>query len=93
MGYAAGLLAEGGGVLGEGQVQDAVGFLGQALGLDGRVMGGRGQAVGLVLPLEQLAPFIATPLDALRDDSSIFLEQRGAGGAQSDLTLRGGSWP
>jgi iron complex outermembrane receptor protein len=46
----------------------------------------------LVLPLEQIAPFIATPLDALRDDSSIFLEQRGAGGAQSDLTLRGGSF-
>ena len=46
----------------------------------------------LVLPLEQLAPLIATPLDALRDDSSIFLEQRGAGGAQTDLTLRGGSF-
>jgi outer membrane cobalamin receptor len=46
----------------------------------------------LVLPLEQLTPLIATPLDALRDDSSIFLEQRGSGGAQSDLTLRGGSF-
>jgi iron complex outermembrane receptor protein len=33
-----------------------------------------------------------TPLDFLRQDSSIFLEQRGAGGAQSDLVLRGGSF-
>jgi outer membrane cobalamin receptor len=46
----------------------------------------------LVLPLQQLAPFIATPLDPLRGDSSIFLEQRGAGGAQTDITLRGGSF-
>jgi len=46
----------------------------------------------LVLPLQQLAPFVATPLDPLRDDSSVFLEQRGAGGAQTDITLRGGSF-
>lgn len=46
----------------------------------------------LVLPLVEngLAP--ATPLDPLRDDASIFLEQRGAGGAQTDISLRGGSY-
>ena len=33
-----------------------------------------------------------TPLDYLRQDSSIFLEQRGAGGTQSDIVLRGGSF-
>ncbi|HEY2470932.1 MAG TPA: TonB-dependent receptor [Terracidiphilus sp.] len=33
-----------------------------------------------------------TPLDLLRQDSSVFLEDRGAGGAQSDLVLRGGSF-
>jgi len=33
-----------------------------------------------------------TPLDFLRQDSSVFLEQRGGGGAQSDLVLRGGSF-
>ncbi len=33
-----------------------------------------------------------TPIDALRSDSSVFLEQRGAGGAQSDIVLRGGGF-
>ncbi|WP_263358476.1 TonB-dependent receptor plug domain-containing protein [Acidicapsa ligni] len=46
----------------------------------------------LVLPLRQNELFLATPLDPLRSDSSIFLEQRGAGGAQTDVTLRGGSY-
>jgi outer membrane cobalamin receptor len=46
----------------------------------------------LVLPLRENAQFVSTPLDPLRSDSSIFLEQRGAGGAQTDLTLRGGSF-
>jgi outer membrane cobalamin receptor len=32
-----------------------------------------------------------TSIDFLRQNSSIFIEQRGAGGAQSDLVLRGGS--
>ncbi len=45
-----------------------------------------------VFPLEIVAPFVASPVEVLRSDSSIFLEQRGAGGAQSDLTLRGGSF-
>jgi len=44
----------------------------------------------LILPIEGRILTLATPLDLLRDDSSIFLEQRGAGGAQSDLSLRGG---
>jgi len=46
----------------------------------------------LILPLRENALTLATPLDPLRSDSSIFLEQRGAGGAQTDLTLRGGSF-
>jgi len=35
---------------------------------------------------------VQTPLDLLRNDSSAFIEQRGAGGAQSDVVLRGGSF-
>jgi len=46
----------------------------------------------LVLPLRENALMLSTPLDPLRNDASIFLEQRGSGGAQSDLTLRGGSF-
>ena len=46
----------------------------------------------LVIPLQQNQLNGETPLDLLRNDSSIFLEQRGAGGAQSDLVLRGGSF-
>ncbi len=48
-----------------------------------------------VVEVEPLHPgqfMLATPLDPLRNDSSIFLEQRGAGGAQTDITLRGGSF-
>jgi vitamin B12 transporter len=45
-----------------------------------------------VLPLENLTGVVATPTDVLRNDASIFLEQRGAGGAQADVTLRGGSF-
>ncbi len=45
-----------------------------------------------VLPLEGKKLAAETPLDFLRQDSSIFLEQRGSGGAQSDLVLRGGSF-
>jgi outer membrane cobalamin receptor len=46
----------------------------------------------LLLPLREDALKLATPLDPLRSDASIFLEQRGSGGAQTDLTLRGGSF-
>jgi len=45
-----------------------------------------------VLPLEGKKLATETPLDFLRQDSSIFLEQRGAGGVQADLVLRGGSF-
>ncbi len=46
----------------------------------------------VVLPLKDKTLAAESPLDFLRQDSSIFLEQRGAGGAQSDLVLRGGSF-
>jgi iron complex outermembrane receptor protein len=46
----------------------------------------------IVIPVQPLTLRVETPLDILRNDSSIFLEQRGAGGAQSDLVLRGGSF-
>lgn len=45
-----------------------------------------------VLPLENLTGMVPDPIDVLRSDASIFLEQRGAGGAQADVTLRGGSF-
>ena len=45
-----------------------------------------------VIPVasQSLAP--VTPLDFLRTESSVFLEQRGAGGGQSDIVLQGGSF-
>lgn len=45
-----------------------------------------------VLPVAPIKPAAETALDLLRQDSSVFLEQRGAGGAQSDVVLRGGSF-
>jgi iron complex outermembrane receptor protein len=45
-----------------------------------------------VLPLKQMQLAAETPIDVLRQDSSIFIEQRGAGGAQADLVLQGGSF-
>lgn len=45
-----------------------------------------------VLPLKNLTGMVPAPIDALRSDPSVFLEQRGAGGAQADVTLRGGSF-
>jgi vitamin B12 transporter len=46
----------------------------------------------LVMPVKQQQLRVETPLDLLREDSSLFLEQRGAGGTQSDIVLRGGSF-
>jgi outer membrane cobalamin receptor len=46
----------------------------------------------IVLPLEGKKLAAETPLDFLRQDSSVFIQQRGEGGAQSDLVLRGGSF-
>ncbi|MDR3793613.1 MAG: TonB-dependent receptor [Terracidiphilus sp.] len=45
-----------------------------------------------VLPVRPMSLAAESPLDLLRTTSSAFLEQRGAGGAQSDLVLRGGSF-
>ncbi|MFP5277322.1 MAG: TonB-dependent receptor plug domain-containing protein [Acidobacteriota bacterium] len=45
-----------------------------------------------VLPVKPLRLVEQTPLDILRQDSGVFLEQRGAGGAQSDIVLQGGSF-
>lgn len=45
-----------------------------------------------VQPVQPSLLSVQTPLDLLRNDSSAFLEQRGAGGAQSDVVLRGGSF-
>ena len=45
-----------------------------------------------ILPVAPSLLSIETPLDLLRNDTSAFIEQRGAGGAQSDIVLRGGSF-
>ena len=45
-----------------------------------------------ILPLQPNLLSVQTPLDLLRNDSSAFIEQRGAGGAQSDIVLRGGGF-
>ncbi len=46
----------------------------------------------VVLPLQGQKLAADSPLGFLRQDSSLFLEQRGAGGAQADIALRGGSF-
>jgi outer membrane cobalamin receptor len=45
-----------------------------------------------VLPLKTESLAAESPQDFLRADSSVFLEERGAGGGQADLVLRGGSF-
>ena len=45
-----------------------------------------------VLPVEDKALLMESPQELLRQDSSVFLEQRGAGGGQADLILRGGTF-
>lgn len=45
-----------------------------------------------VVPVEPNLLTAQTPLDLIRNDSSAFIEQRGAGGAQSDIVLRGGGF-
>jgi outer membrane cobalamin receptor len=45
-----------------------------------------------VLPVKGESLAAESPQDFLRSDSSIFLEERGAGGGQADLVLRGGSF-
>jgi outer membrane receptor for ferrienterochelin and colicin len=46
----------------------------------------------LVLPVEAKSLSLESPQDLLRQDSSITLEQRGAGGGQADVVLRGGTF-
>jgi outer membrane cobalamin receptor len=46
----------------------------------------------LVLPVETKSLWMGSPQDLLRQDSSVFLEQRGAGGGQADIVLRGGTF-
>jgi outer membrane cobalamin receptor len=45
-----------------------------------------------ILPVQPNLLSVQTPLDLLRSDTSAFIEQRGAGGAQSDIVLRGGGF-
>src|SRR3984885_14275220 len=45
-----------------------------------------------ILPVKGESLVAESPQDFLRDDSSVFLEERGAGGGQADLVLRGGSF-
>jgi iron complex outermembrane receptor protein len=45
-----------------------------------------------VLPVAPMSLVPLTPLNFLRQDSSVFLQQRGAGGAQSDISIEGGSF-
>jgi outer membrane cobalamin receptor len=49
------------------------------------------RAIG-VIALDEVTQYGGAAGDALRSDASIFIEQRGAGGAQADITLRGGSF-
>lgn len=46
----------------------------------------------LIVPVKEQELKVGAPVDLLREDSSIFIEQRGAGGAQADIVLRGGSF-
>ena len=45
-----------------------------------------------ILPVKGESLAAESPQDFLRKDSSVFLEERGAGGGQADLVLRGGSF-
>ena len=45
-----------------------------------------------VLPVQGQSLAAESPQDFLRADSSIFLEERGAGGGQADIVMRGGSF-
>jgi len=47
----------------------------------------------IVLPVSSLQTLtLESPQDLLRQDSSVYLEQRGAGGGQADMILRGGTF-
>jgi len=46
----------------------------------------------VVLPVKPMELTAESPQDILRQDSSVFLEERGAGGGQADISLQGGSF-
>jgi iron complex outermembrane receptor protein len=46
----------------------------------------------VVLPVQDKILTLESPQELLRQDSSVFLEERGAGGGQADIVLRGGSF-
>jgi len=46
----------------------------------------------VVMPVEDKMLLLETPQELLRQDSSVYLEERGAGGGQADLILRGGTF-
>ena len=46
----------------------------------------------VVLPVEGNTLLLESPQDLLRQDSTVFLEERGAGGGETDLVLRGGTF-
>lgn len=46
----------------------------------------------VVLPVKSMELGAESPQDILRQDSSVFLEERGAGGGQADISLQGGSF-
>jgi iron complex outermembrane receptor protein len=46
----------------------------------------------VVLPVEGKTLSLESPQALLRQDSSVYLEERGAGGGQADLVLRGGTF-
>jgi len=45
-----------------------------------------------ILPVQGQSLAAESPQEFLREDSSIFLEERGAGGGQADIVMRGGSF-
>ena len=46
----------------------------------------------VALPVEGKILTLESPQELLRQDSSVYLEERGAGGGQADLVLRGGTF-
>jgi len=46
----------------------------------------------VVLPVEDNVLLMESPQELLRQDSSVYLEERGVGGGQADLILRGGTF-
>jgi iron complex outermembrane receptor protein len=46
----------------------------------------------VVLPVEEKMLLLESPQELLRQDSSVYLEERGAGDGQADLILRGGTF-